>query len=136
MLILRWGDYMAAVAILRFYFKEFKMFLLFLSFPREHVTLVENFGCTPKHHHPLWYVLAVLDRCTVRLVTTKLQSFYSALFFSKFNNFGTNLAATHLMPKTSDKIAWHKPIDMPTSSVTFLAVIWQLSTIILFTFST
>ena len=45
-------------------------------------------------------------------------------FCSKFNNFGTNFAATRFIPKTFEKnIAWHKPIDMPTSSATSLIVI-------------
>ena len=44
-------------------------------------------------------------------------------FCSKFNNFGTNFAATRFIPKTFEKISWHEPFDMPTSSATSLIVI-------------
>ena len=55
-------------------------------------------------------------------------------FCSKFNNFGTNFAATRFIPKTFEKISWHEPIDMTTSSATSLIVIRRSFITISFTF--
>ena len=60
---------------------------------------------------------------------------FSRWFYSKFSSFGTICAAARFMPKTSVKIAWHKPNDMPTSSATSLIVIRRLFKIISFTAS-
>ena len=57
-------------------------------------------------------------------------------FCSKFNNSGTNFAATRFIPKTLEKISWHEPIDMPTSSATSLIAIRRSLITISFTFST
>ena len=51
----------------------------------------------------------------------------------KFSNFGTIFSALGFMTKTSVKIAWHEPNDMPTSSATSRVVIRRLSRIIFFT---
>uniref|UniRef100_A0A0K2TV66 Uncharacterized protein n=1 Tax=Lepeophtheirus salmonis TaxID=72036 RepID=A0A0K2TV66_LEPSM len=40
------------------------------------------------------------------------------------------------MPKTSEKIVWHEPNDMPTSSATSLMVIRRFSKTICFNLST
>ena len=48
-------------------------------------------------------------------------------FRLKFSNFGTIFAATRYISKTSVKIAWHEPNDMPTSLATSLIVIRRLS---------
>lgn len=48
-------------------------------------------------------------------------------FSLKFNNFGRNFANTCFMPKTSEKIAWNEPTDMPTSSTSFVMVIRRIS---------
>ena len=48
-------------------------------------------------------------------------------FCSKFSNFGINFAAALFIAKTSVKIVWHEPNDMPTSSATSLIVIQWLS---------
>ena len=53
----------------------------------------------------------------------------------KFSNFEVIFAAARFMPRTSIKIAWHKPSDIPTSSATSLIVIRRLSKIIFFTAS-
>ena len=50
--------------------------------------------------------------------------------------FGTYYAATRFIPKTFKKISWHEPIDMPTSSATYLIVIRRSFITISFTFST
>ena len=57
-------------------------------------------------------------------------------FCSKFNNFGTNFAASRFIPKTFEQISWHEPIDMPISSATSLIVIRRSFITISFTFST
>ena len=49
--------------------------------------------------------------------------------------FAQIFAAARFMPKTSVKIAWHEPIDMPSSSATSLIMIRQLFKIIFFTAS-
>ena len=59
---------------------------------------------------------------TVLSKSGSLQRCYCA----KFSNFWTIFASARFMPKTSVKIAWHKPKDMPTS-VTSLIVIWRLT---------
>ena len=56
-------------------------------------------------------------------------------FWSKFSKFGTNFAATCFRPKISEKIAWHEPNNMPTSSATSLIVIRRFSITIFFTAS-
>ena len=44
-------------------------------------------------------------------------------FCSKFSNFGTIFAAARFMPKTSVKITWHEPNNMPPSAAVSLIVI-------------
>ena len=55
------------------------------------------------------------------------------VLWSKFSNYGTNFAATRFRPIMSEKIAWHEPTDMPTSSATSLILIRRFSIIIFFT---
>ena len=56
-------------------------------------------------------------------------------FCSKFTNFGTIFAAISFTLKTSVKIIWHEPNDIPTSSATSVIVIRRLSNNIFFTVS-
>jgi hypothetical protein len=58
----------------------------------------------------------------------------SRSFWSKLSNFGTNFAATRLMPKLSIKIEWHEPIDVPRSSEISLTVIRRLANTLLLHF--
>ncbi|UYV82045.1 PGBD5 [Cordylochernes scorpioides] len=46
--------------------------------------------------------------------------FMRCCFWSQLSNFGTNFAATRLMPKSLIKIEWHEPIDMFRSSANSL----------------
>ena len=48
--------------------------------------------------------------------TSRAMSSMQRCFCSKFCNFGIIFAAARFMPKTSVKIAWHEPNEMPTSS--------------------
>lgn len=60
----------------------------------------------------------------VDVIQKLLSDAHATVFFwSKFNHFGTNIAITRFMPKIAEKIAWHVPTDMPTSSETSLIVI-------------
>ncbi|UYV82044.1 PGBD5 [Cordylochernes scorpioides] len=56
--------------------------------------------------------------------------FMRCCFWSQLSNFGTNFAATRLMPKSLIKIEWHEPIDMFRSSANSLTVIRRLANII------
>ena len=53
----------------------------------------------------------------------------------RYRNFGTNFAATRFRHKISEKIAWHEPSYMLTSSATSLIVIRRFFIIIFFTAS-
>ena len=66
------------------------------------------------------------------MVAERRQHLLSVVGFAQ--NF-VILAIRHFMPKTSVKIAWHEPNDIPTSSATslMLVVIRRLSKIIFFT---
>ena len=80
--------------------------------------------------------LANLDRLWTLSTCPELCPF-RCCFYLKFCNFGTIFTSARFMPKTSIKIAWHEPNDMPTSSVSFLQVIVirRLFNIIFFTAS-
>lgn len=47
-----------------------------------------------------------------------------------FNNFGITFATTPSSSRTCEKLEWHEPINIPTSSVTSLIIIWRLYIII------
>ena len=77
------------------------------------------FWTFPMICHQLWPFWATsIERC----------------FCSIFSNSGTIFAAARFMPKTSVKITWHEPNDMPRLSATSLIEIQRLSKIIFFTF--
>ena len=76
---------------------------------------------TPIIRHQLWSFWANLVRRWTSSTSPK------RCFCSKFSNFGTIFAAARFMPKTSVKIAWHEPNEIPTLSATSLIVIRLLS---------
>ena len=87
--------------------------------------------------HGSWTLMTFLSKSVTSLNIVNISWAMSMrhCFCSKFSNFGTIFAAARFMPKTSVKIAWHEPNDMPTSSATSLVVIRRLSKIIFFTAS-
>ena len=85
-------------------------------------------SCTSMIRHKLWPFWAHLDRRWTLSTSPERRH----CFCSKFSNFGKIFAASRFMSKTSLKIAWHEPNDMPTSSATSLTVIRRLSKINVF----
>ncbi|UYV82772.1 TIGD6 [Cordylochernes scorpioides] len=67
------------------------------------------------HYDPLEQIWVIADR--VQHLNSNLMR---CCFWSQVSNFGTNFAATRLMPKSLIKIEWHEPIDMFRSSATSL----------------
>ena len=76
-------------------------------------------------------ICIVVERCQYLLSDVQPRR----CFCLRFSNSVSIFVAARFMPKTSVKIAWHKPNDMPTSSATSLIVFQQLSKIIFFTAS-
>ena len=90
-----------------------------------------------------WKGMRLLKLCSlwskIGSLRTKSNSSLAMLmrccFWSKLSNFGTNFAATRLMPKLLVKIEWHEPIYMFRSSANSLTMIRRLVNTIFFTSS-
>ena len=61
-----------------------------------------------------------LDRRSLNVVNICWAMSMQRCIYSKFSNFRTIIAAAYFMLKTSVKIVWQDPNNMPTSSPTFL----------------
>ena len=84
-----------------------------------------------------WPVMTFLSKSGSSLYVINISwaiSMQRCLFFSKFSNYGTFFAAASFMPKTSVKIVWHEPNDMPISLATSIILIRRLSKIIFINF--
>ena len=85
-------------------------------------------GKGKSQRHQIWSQIWIIVERRRHL----LSDVHLKLFSIKIKQFWNNLRCHTFMLKTLSKIAWHKPNDMPTSSVTSLIVIRRLFKIIFF----